>query len=202
MALSRRLRFEILRRDNHTCRYCGGQAPDVRLTVDHVIPEALGGTDEPANLVTACQACNAGKTSIAPDSPVVADVRADAFRWADAMREASFFWAINRGDLDRDINRLDEEWNIWSRKNHDGEREAVPRPTDWRDSVERFLKAGTHIDALVHLVGVTMRRRNVAFEQRWTYFCGCAWQHISDLQASAVQYLEGQEACEATSGTD
>ncbi|MEJ7724319.1 MAG: hypothetical protein WKF64_08445 [Ilumatobacteraceae bacterium] len=35
--ISRRLRFEILRRDGHTCRYCGARAPDVPLTVDHVI---------------------------------------------------------------------------------------------------------------------------------------------------------------------
>ena len=28
MAVSKRLRYEILRRDNHTCRYCGASAPD------------------------------------------------------------------------------------------------------------------------------------------------------------------------------
>ncbi|AWN05089.1 HNH endonuclease [Gordonia phage Easley] len=38
MAVSKRLRYEILRRDNHTCRYCGATAPDVPLTVDHVVP--------------------------------------------------------------------------------------------------------------------------------------------------------------------
>ena len=32
MAVSKRLRFEILRRDNHACRYCGQMAPDVKLT--------------------------------------------------------------------------------------------------------------------------------------------------------------------------
>jgi 5-methylcytosine-specific restriction endonuclease McrA len=29
--VSRRLRLEVLRRDGHTCRYCGAQAPDVKL---------------------------------------------------------------------------------------------------------------------------------------------------------------------------
>lgn len=57
MAVSKRTRFEVLRRDNHTCRYCGQAAPDVKLTVDHVTPVALGGTDDPANLVTACAEC-------------------------------------------------------------------------------------------------------------------------------------------------
>lgn len=36
MAVSKRLRYEILRRGNHTCRYCGASAPDVPLRVDHV----------------------------------------------------------------------------------------------------------------------------------------------------------------------
>lgn len=54
MAISKRLRFEVLRRDNHMCRYCGRGAPDVALTVDHVVPVALGGHSDPTNLVTAC----------------------------------------------------------------------------------------------------------------------------------------------------
>lgn len=73
MAVSKRLRYEILRRDSHTCRYCGASAPDVPLRVDHVTPVALGGTDTPANLVTSCEPCNSGKTStiegFVPDVP-------------------------------------------------------------------------------------------------------------------------------------
>lgn len=59
MALSKRVRFEILKRDDHACHYCGATAPDVVLHVDHVVPVALGGSDNPDNLVTACQGCNA-----------------------------------------------------------------------------------------------------------------------------------------------
>jgi 5-methylcytosine-specific restriction endonuclease McrA len=36
MTISKSLRYEIMRRDNHTCRYCGGTPPEVRLTLDHV----------------------------------------------------------------------------------------------------------------------------------------------------------------------
>ena len=32
------LRFDVLRRDNYTCKYCGAKAPNVQLHVDHVIP--------------------------------------------------------------------------------------------------------------------------------------------------------------------
>lgn len=64
---SKRLRFEILKRDGHRCRYCGATAYERRLHVDHVIPESKGGTDDPANLVTACSDCNGGKSDILLD---------------------------------------------------------------------------------------------------------------------------------------
>lgn len=86
MAVSQRLRYEILRRDNHACRYCGATAPDVKLNVDHVIPTSLGGSDKPDNLVTACADCNGGKTSSMPGAMVVADVDQGTFRQAAALR--------------------------------------------------------------------------------------------------------------------
>ncbi len=47
---------EILRRDEYTCQYCGQHVSI--LTIDHVIPRRMGGTDTWENLVTACPACN------------------------------------------------------------------------------------------------------------------------------------------------
>lgn len=54
-------RFEVLKRDGFACRYCGRKAPEVTLHVDHVVPRAKGGSDDPSNLVAACSACNQGK---------------------------------------------------------------------------------------------------------------------------------------------
>lgn len=56
-----RLRFEVLERCGFACRYCGRKSPDVSLEIDHVIPIADGGTNDPANLVAACWECNLGK---------------------------------------------------------------------------------------------------------------------------------------------
>lgn len=86
MAVSQRLRYEILRRDNHACRYCGATAPDVKLNVDHVIPTSLGGSDKPDNLVTACAECNGGKTSSMPNAMTVEDVDQGTFRQAADLR--------------------------------------------------------------------------------------------------------------------
>lgn len=54
-------RFNILKRDNFTCRYCGKRASQTELHVDHIRPRTQGGTDHPSNLVTACADCNSGK---------------------------------------------------------------------------------------------------------------------------------------------
>jgi hypothetical protein len=42
------------------CAYCGGPAG----TIDHVRPQAFGGTDDPDNLVDACQPCNSRKGTL------------------------------------------------------------------------------------------------------------------------------------------
>lgn len=114
MAISRRLRFEILRRDGHTCRYCGAMAPDVQLTVDHVTPVALGGSDDPSNLVAACADCNGGKSSIAPGSPLVADVAADAIRWARALDQARLEFEAERDVMDTLLHEVWELWHNWT----------------------------------------------------------------------------------------
>jgi hypothetical protein len=60
-AISKTTRFEVLKRDRFTCRYCGAQAPAVVLVMEHVVPVAEGGTNDIMNLVAACEPCNQGK---------------------------------------------------------------------------------------------------------------------------------------------
>lgn len=59
--LTQSQRFEILRRDKFTCRYCGRKSPEVTLEVDHIYPVSKGGTNDPSNLTTSCYDCNRGK---------------------------------------------------------------------------------------------------------------------------------------------
>lgn len=60
-SLSKSVRFEVFKRDNFTCQYCGAAAPDVVLHVDHINPVAGGGENDIMNLITSCEPCNAGK---------------------------------------------------------------------------------------------------------------------------------------------
>lgn len=70
------VRFSILRRDRFRCRYCGagptldakGKPRLTELRVDHVVSVEDGGALTAAsNLVTACNACNAGKGKLSLD---------------------------------------------------------------------------------------------------------------------------------------
>lgn len=70
-AISKRVRFSVFSRDGFSCRYCGAQSDQVQLVLDHVQPVSLGGTNEPENLVTACQPCNAGKSNKPVDQTAI-----------------------------------------------------------------------------------------------------------------------------------
>jgi len=59
--ITKKIRFEIFKRDSFTCQYCGKSAPDVVLEVDHVKPKSKGGGNEVTNLITSCFDCNRGK---------------------------------------------------------------------------------------------------------------------------------------------
>lgn len=77
MAVSKRIRYEVLRRCNYACYYCGLPAPATVLEVDHVTPRSLGGTDDAFNLVAACPDCNNGKRDSVPNQELLDRVRSD-----------------------------------------------------------------------------------------------------------------------------
>jgi hypothetical protein len=153
MAVSKRLRYEVLRRDGHACRYCGNTAPAVPLTVDHVIPVALGGQDAPENLVTACSACNAGKSSSSPDAPLVANVADDALRWAAAMEKAAQLAAAQRANRAREVDDFDDVWVPCFAGFDDARARDYFRDANWRRSIERFLDAGLTFDDVAPSLG-------------------------------------------------
>lgn len=137
MSVSRSLRFQILRRDGHTCRYCGASAPEVKLTVDHVVPEALGGTNEASNLVTACDPCNGGKSATPPDAAHVAQVADDARRWADAMLLAADAMLEDLGKRNAHRAEFDQAWIAWQYGPADNHRVSL---RVWKRRVARLLR--------------------------------------------------------------
>ncbi|MFC8531891.1 HNH endonuclease [Nocardia sp. NPDC057227] len=196
MSVSKRVRYEVLRRDNHTCRYCGGAAPDVKLTVDHVVPVALGGSDDPTNLVTACADCNGGKTSTVPDAPLVADVNAKAVEWAKAMAIVAQGRAVERAERYDIAAGLFDHWA----KFRPDAGAASALPVGWENSIWQFMEAGLEVEDLEELMVLALTTATVS--QKWKYFCGCCWKSIKRSQEHASRIVANWSSDTVTDDDD
>lgn len=88
------LRFDVFRRDNFTCIYCGGQSPQVTLECDHKTPASKGGTDTLDNLVTSCFDCNRGKGTkeVECDAPISTSGDPLRGRFGHSIVDGQIFW--------------------------------------------------------------------------------------------------------------
>jgi len=60
-SISKKIRFEVFKRDSFTCQYCGRKSPDIILEIDHIKPISKSGKNDMMNLITSCFECNRGK---------------------------------------------------------------------------------------------------------------------------------------------
>lgn len=193
MAISKRLRFEILRRDNHACKYCGAQAPGASLTVDHVVPLSLGGTDLPSNLVTACRDCNAGKSSIPADAEVVDDVKAQQLRWGQALRMAAENVEARHEEAAEAFEGFKAVW-LRSTYQSNGIRYYLNGglPADWVDTLQDFHRRGlpiSEIESAANIIdGLTWVPRD-----HWTYCLGILNNKLRAIQQEAQRIMENEE---------
>ncbi len=112
--LSKSVRFEIFKRDQFTCRYCGNHPPAVILHVDHVIPVALDGTNDTDNLVTSCMDCNLGKGArpLGKSLPPV-DYAAKAELLAEQEAQVEAYNQLLLDRRERQNRRIDEIQNYF-----------------------------------------------------------------------------------------
>jgi len=59
--INKKIRFDILYRDNFTCSYCWRSAPDVILHIDHKLPFSKWWKTTVDNLICSCSDCNLWK---------------------------------------------------------------------------------------------------------------------------------------------
>ncbi len=61
--ISGKLRWEIFKRDDFTCQFCGKTINQTLLHVDHILPVSKGGKSVVSNLQTLCEECNLRKSN-------------------------------------------------------------------------------------------------------------------------------------------
>lgn len=66
VAMKRALRKGALRDCSQRCVYCATRLDQRTATLDHVVPLARGGANDPGNLVVACAPCNRLKSDLVP----------------------------------------------------------------------------------------------------------------------------------------
>lgn len=113
--LSKKLRFEVFKRDSFKCQYCGAEAPNVLLHVDHIQPVAEGGADEILNLITACEGCNLGKGArpLSDDSAVAKQrIQLEGLQERQEQLQMMMEWQRGLRDLkEQTVEELAEFWH-------------------------------------------------------------------------------------------
>ena len=190
--MSKRTRYEVLRRDNFTCRYCGGSAPEVRLTVDHVIPRSLNGSNDPSNLIAACADCNAGKSSSQPDAALIDDVAQKALEWSAAIRRAALRMHSDATVRNEITKQFQQDWNCHVFEHPHLETLVAPLPDGWRASIIRFLIEMELPDVILdECVTISMENTRVSIDDKFKYMCGVAWKKIEQIQNEAFFEVKG-----------
>lgn len=111
--ISKKLRFEVFKRDKFACNYCGKQAPNVVLEIDHIEPVSKGGTNEILNLITSCYDCNRGKSNIKIDDDSAISKQRTQLEILQDRREQielMFQWKKSLSDLDEDVVKMLSEY--------------------------------------------------------------------------------------------
>jgi hypothetical protein len=116
-SIGKKTRFEVLKRDEFRCQYCGMSAPAVSLEIDHINPVAKGGDNNILNLVTSCIDCNRGKRDVKLDDDAAISKQKkqlDELQERREQRELMYEWSeglknIDDEDTDRLVKHINEQ---------------------------------------------------------------------------------------------
>jgi len=171
--IGKRLRFEIFKRDNFTCQYCGGHPPAVILHVDHILAVANGGGNDAENLVTACQDCNLGKSAVplSVKPKTLESAALEAREAAAQVREHAKMVAAARDAMEAVC------WEI---------AEVIHRGAGDGWSADKF----SGVKGFVKRIGYaeTLKAAHIAADRyhegprRFKYFCGICWNRVRDAE--------------------
>lgn len=176
VGISKKTRFEVFKRDQFACQYCGAHPPAAILHVDHIHPIAEGGSNHQDNLVTACADCNGGKgarlLTAVPDS-----ITTRAADVAEREEQLRGYQQLLRERADR-IEQ--EAWEI-AEIIEPGASDPDGKGFSRRGliSIRRFIdRLGFFL--VKDAAELAYQRIRYSENQRFRYFCGVCWGRIRD----------------------
>jgi len=173
--LSKKVRFEIFKRDDFRCKYCGqSTANGSILNVDHVIPVSHGGTNDFENLITSCFDCNIGKSdNFLNVSKIISKDFISKENFDDYKEQVKcFFDFVNSKEktiekmtdtILSQLGNIDTDFD----KNH-------------RQSVRNFIKKINYADLLDYSAQTNAKLFNRSIYSKFKYFCGICHNIIKD----------------------
>lgn len=168
-ALSKKVRFEVFKRDCFACQYCGAKPPNVLLEVDHIIAVADGGDNSIENLVTACQPCNSGKgarpLTAVPKS--IADKTEEIYERMSQARAYSEAIQLQEEQLESD------SWRVARKFSEHWGKDTIRE--DWFLSIRRFVKMLGVWNVLEAADSAILKCCYGGESGMFRYFCGICW---------------------------
>jgi 5-methylcytosine-specific restriction endonuclease McrA len=107
-------RKSVLNMSGGKCWYCGNSLTIDTLTVDHVLPVAEGGSNDPQNLVPSCKSCNSKKKHKSMEEFRAIMSRTDG--WVRFSQEQKNF-LLTRAGVDIDKVLSGDDYVFWFERN-------------------------------------------------------------------------------------
>ena len=170
--LSKKLRFDVFKRDGFVCQYCGAHPPAVTLEIDHIKPLADDGTSDIDNLITACFDCNRGKAArlLTAIPASVTEKAAVIAEREQQIAEYNKVLALKRVRIEKEINTVEGvfQYRFDDRAFTESMRESVR---------QKFLPL-LPFDDVVSAMQLAIERVPDDPDGAIRYFCAVCWNQI------------------------
>lgn len=164
-ALSKKLRFDVFKRDGFVCAYCGATPPSVVLQVDHIHPVAEGGKNALDNLITSCQPCNIGKgVNLLTNIPI--SLKEKASFVAEQEAQIKGFYKVMKAQEDRVEAEM---WDVAEIIKAGSSESGMNR--QWCSSIRRFLKTLAFFE-VKDSAEIASLKFPTGGRKTFLYFCG------------------------------
>lgn len=172
-SISKKIRFDIFKRDSFSCQYCGATPPNVVLEVDHITPVCSGGENNEDNLITSCFDCNRGKAgSQLSDVPKSLKIKAGEIKEQEEQIKA-----YNKILMGKSLRLKQELWDIISELESDENIDSYDKKRT--ASIKIFLNKLPFHD-VIEAAEITNSRFNYITARAFRYFCAICWNKLKE----------------------